>query len=160
MLIPPMAMMAGYGAVPEDGYVIEAVKEIDFPPSLTLMVKVEPEKEPVTEDGFGGRVPSSYFWKSCLISSWRHVHWALVVIREPLRGWNGSLSVATDGGLMLPGIVGQVDGVPPPAVVVSLAGRVAGGLDIVGREVAGGVVAGGVVAGGVVPGLPLPPGIH
>lgn len=56
---------------------------------------------------------------------------------------------------MLPGIVGQVDGLPPVAVVVSLAGRVAGGLVL-----AGGVVAGGVVAGGVVTGLPLPPGRH
>ena len=70
---------------------------------------------------------------------------------------NGSFSVATDGGLMLPGIVGQVDGSSPAAVVVSLAGRVAGGLDIV---LTGGVVAGGVVADGVVTGLPFPPGIH
>jgi hypothetical protein len=79
-----------------------------------------------------------------------------VVILEPLRGVNGSLSVATDGGLMLPEIVGQVDGFPPVAVVVSLTGRVAGGLVLV----AGGVVAGGVVTGGVVTGLPLPPGRH
>lgn len=80
-----------------------------------------------------------------------------MVIREPVRGVNGSFSVATDGGLMLPGIVGQVDGSPPAAVVVSLAGRVAGGLDIV---LTGGVVTGGAVADGVVTGLPFPPGIH
>ena len=47
---------------------METEKEIDLPPSETLMVKVLPEKEAVTDEGFGGRVPSSMRWKSWLIS--------------------------------------------------------------------------------------------
>ena len=39
---------------------METLKEIDFPPSLTLMLREFPEKDAVTEEGFGGSVPSSY----------------------------------------------------------------------------------------------------
>ena len=67
-LPPSKAMMAGYGAVPEVGYLMATEKEMDLPPSETLMVRVLPEKEPVTDEGFGGRVPSSILWKSWLIS--------------------------------------------------------------------------------------------
>jgi len=34
-------------------------KEIDFPESAQLIVKVLPEREAVTEEGLGGIVPSS-----------------------------------------------------------------------------------------------------
>lgn len=43
ILIPPMAMMAGYGAVPELGTETDTVNEIDFPESETLIVRVLPE---------------------------------------------------------------------------------------------------------------------
>lgn len=43
MLTPPLPMIAGYGAFPEEGKVIDAVNEIDLPPSEQLMVSVPPE---------------------------------------------------------------------------------------------------------------------
>ena len=51
--------MAGNGAVPDEGYWIETEKEIDFPPSLALIVRLLEAKDVVTLDGLGGRVPSS-----------------------------------------------------------------------------------------------------
>ena len=43
ILMPPMAMMAGNGAVPVDGKATDTVNEIDFPESETFMVSVFPE---------------------------------------------------------------------------------------------------------------------
>jgi hypothetical protein len=43
ILIPPTAMMAGYGAVPELGKETDTVNAIDFPESEILMVRVLPE---------------------------------------------------------------------------------------------------------------------
>ncbi len=52
-------MIAGYGAVPLLGYVIVTVNDTDLPPSPAVIVRVLPLKEAVSEDGFGGLVPSS-----------------------------------------------------------------------------------------------------
>jgi len=68
MLIPPIAMIAGYLPETPDGGVILAVNEMDVPPLLAVTEMVLPETEPVTEEGLGGSVPSSYFWKRALIS--------------------------------------------------------------------------------------------
>lgn len=38
---------------------IDAVNEIDLPPSAQLMVSLFDANDAVTDDGFGGRVPSS-----------------------------------------------------------------------------------------------------
>lgn len=59
MLKPPMAMIAGKGAVPDAGVEMVTVKEMDLPWSETLMVRVLPENEPVTLCGLLGKVPSS-----------------------------------------------------------------------------------------------------
>lgn len=87
---PERPMMAGNGADPEVGYLMLTVNEMLFPASVTLTVRVvpteprvsqtkgillcfraenyAPEIEPLTLAGFGGSVPSSYCWKSLLIS--------------------------------------------------------------------------------------------
>jgi len=43
---------------------MDTEKEIDLPASETLIVNDEPDKEPVTEDGLGGLVPSSFSWNN------------------------------------------------------------------------------------------------
>ena len=53
------------------------------------MVNVLPDRDPVTLDGFGGSVPSSYCCMSLLISSCRHFHWAFEVTAAPFANWNG-----------------------------------------------------------------------
>jgi hypothetical protein len=50
--------------VPEDGYVIVTLKDMDFPELEAVMERVLPEKEAVTEEGLGGKAPSSMFWNS------------------------------------------------------------------------------------------------
>lgn len=59
-LPPSYAMIAGYGAVPEEGYVIVTVKDIDFPDSPQLTVNVVPESDAVRVLGGPGSVPISY----------------------------------------------------------------------------------------------------
>lgn len=89
---------------------------MDLPPSETLMVKVFPDREPVTDEGFGGLIPSSFLWRSSLISARRHSQSALVVTLEPLTFVNGS---------------GSFGVVPEVGFVVS-EGQVVLGLDVVG----------------------------
>lgn len=119
--------MAGNGAVPEDGRLMDTEKLMDLPASDTLIVSVFPEKEAVTEDGLGGRVPVSYRWNSWLSSCWRQVQSALVVTREPFRNLNGSGSFAFETRFILAGRleqtaedVGVVVGVVAVAVFVSV----------------------------------------
>ena len=115
MLPPPYPMMAGKGAVPEDGYVMETEKEMDFPPSETLIVNVFPERDPVTDDGLGGLSPNSFSWSCWLISERRQFHALFVVTLVPETNVNGSgsLGVVADVGLLN-------------------AGHVVGGFDVVG----------------------------
>lgn len=51
--------MAGKGPCPP-GFEMLTLKLMDSSPSDTSMVSVLPEKEPLTELGFGGLGPSSY----------------------------------------------------------------------------------------------------
>lgn len=88
--IPPIPMMAGKGAVPVDGYVMVGAKEIDFPPSVTVMVRVVPEKEAVTDCGVPGIVPSSSICRRVLTSALRHAQSAVVTTFEPPAKVNGS----------------------------------------------------------------------
>lgn len=48
--------MAGNGPLPE-GLLMVTENEMDLPASETLIVRRFPEKEPVTDEGFGGKVP-------------------------------------------------------------------------------------------------------
>lgn len=98
--------------------------EMVFPFSETVMLSVLPEKLAVTDDGFGGSVPSSYLCKSSLISDCRQVQSAFVDTLPPPWKVKGSLS-ALDTGVPRPlGMLGQV--VPPPGADVVLVG----GLDV------------------------------
>jgi hypothetical protein len=66
MKMPPIPIIAGNGAVPVVGYVMVGENVMDLPPSVTVMVSVEPEKEAVTDVGSAGIIPSSSVWKSVL----------------------------------------------------------------------------------------------
>jgi hypothetical protein len=59
MLDPPKAMIAGKGADPEVGYLIDTEKEMEFPPFETEILSEFEENVALTEDGLGGRTPSS-----------------------------------------------------------------------------------------------------
>lgn len=107
-------MMAGNGPDPL-GFVIVTEKEMDLPESETWIVKVLPEYEAVTLEGFPGSVPSSYFCSNELSSACRHFQSALVWTLVPPANVKGSGSVVTEAP-RLPGIAGQV--VPPVDVVV------------------------------------------
>lgn len=108
-------MMAGYGALPPEGAVMVTEKEIDFPWSDTLIVRVFPLHEAVRDCGFPGFVPNSYCCSAAEISAWRHLNCAFVVAFWPLANVNGSGSLEFDTKEMLP--TEQV-GLVPPGVVV------------------------------------------
>lgn len=114
-----------------------AVKEIDLPLSETFTVKVLPEMDPVTEEGLGGFVPSSFTWSSWLISARRHSQSALVVtlVPETLVNGSGSFGVVADVGFVVSEeqVVAAVETVGVPELDVPLAGVVESvitGLDI------------------------------
>lgn len=90
MLKPPIPMIAGYGAVPPDGALMDAENVMDFPPFETTTVILPPIKVPVTLDGFSGLVPNSYFWKRSLISCLRQGQSDFLVTFVPLAKVNGS----------------------------------------------------------------------
>ena len=58
-LIPPMPIIAGYGAVPVVGSCTVAVNEIDVVPSPAVTEICVLETVPETTAGFGGLSPSS-----------------------------------------------------------------------------------------------------
>jgi hypothetical protein len=91
------------------GYDIDTEKEIDFPPSMHVMVNVLDEKDAIADAGLDGITPSSYCWNKWLISSRRHIHSLLVVIREPPKDVNGSGSFELVGK---GGLGGSVEHVP------------------------------------------------
>jgi hypothetical protein len=117
-LPPSKAMIAGYGAVPDEGYVIDAVKDIDFPESPQLIVKVFPEIDAVRVAGLPGKVPSSYRWSKSDISAWRQSHWSFVVTLFPLNVVKRSLSLESVFKVIELGRAVQV--APPPGVEVEV----------------------------------------
>lgn len=131
-------MMAGKGPVPLVGLLMVTEKETDLPPSEAVMDRVLPEKVADTEDGLGGRVPSSYFWNSWLISALRHSHRFLLVTLDPEVKVKGSGRVDTEAPKP-PADAGHVMN-PPVEVVVLVTGGTT--TDVVGVV---GVVAGPVV---------------
>jgi hypothetical protein len=137
---PPYTIIAGKGPVPL-GAVIVTVKEMDLPASAVVMVSVVPLSEAVTDEGLGGITPSSYRWKSWLISALRQAQSALLTTLAPLKNVNGSGSLVLFFRVMLAGRAAQ-EAAGVPTVVVD--------------EGAVGVVTGVVVvAGGVVVAVPL-----
>lgn len=144
MLIPPTPMIAGKGPAAVPGYETVAEKEMDFPPSETLTVKVLPDNDPVTDAGLGGRVPSSNCWKSWKISWRRQSHCALVVTLVPSKNVKGSGRKLLVRKVGFDGSVGQPLGAGPAVAVVE--GMVF--VTVVGMVVGTGVgVVGGVVVG-------------
>jgi hypothetical protein len=93
-------------------------KEMVLPPSDTVMLRLLPEKLAVTDDGLGGRVPSSYFWSNLLISACRQVQSALLETLPPPWKVKGSFSALETGFPRPSGTAGQAVPPPPGAGVV------------------------------------------
>lgn len=94
--------MAGKGPLPL-GFLIETENETDFPPSLEVIERDDPEKLAVTVEGFLGKSPSSWFCKAALTSLFLQAKSSLVTTDLPsknLKGF-GSLELA---------VLGKVDG--------------------------------------------------
>lgn len=80
----------GKGAVPVEGYVMVGANEMDLPPSVTVIVRVVPENEAVTDCGVPGITPSSSCCRSVLISALRQAQSAVVTTFAPFANVNGS----------------------------------------------------------------------
>ena len=120
-------MIAGNGPFPEGSDTV-TLNEIDFPPSEAVIERDVPENEAVTEEGFGGKVPSSSRWKSFEISSRRQAHSAFVLILPPLNFKKGSGRAATvpkvgfPNAAHVPGVVVVVGPGTDTVVVVVVTG--------------------------------------
>lgn len=130
-------MMAGKGPAPVLGYETVAEKEIDFPESEALTVKVLPDNDPVSVAGLGGRVPSSNCWKSWKISWRRQSHCALVVTLVPPKNVKGSGRKLLLVKVGFEGSVGQPLGAGAAVVVGTVVGMVVGTGVGVGEAVVG-----------------------
>ncbi len=113
-------MMAG-PAWPEGRLLMVTENEMDLPFSDTVMLSVLPEKLAVTDDGLPGSVPSSYFWRSWLISACLHAQSALLETLPPPWKVKGSLSAFETGVPSPLGMAGQPV-LPPDDVWVVLVG--------------------------------------
>ena len=98
MEAPPIAMKAGKGPVPDEGYVICAVNEIEVIPFPALMVSALEAKDAVSVEGAGGLIPSSYCWMSVLSCCCLHAHSARLVTLAPSTKTKGFGSLVTVGG--------------------------------------------------------------
>src|SRR5262249_27789009 len=90
---PPMVIMAGYGAVPPEGFRMLAEKDADLPPCVIATVMPVPLRVALTDSGGPGKSPSSYCSMALRISMRRQSQSALVVTFLPLAVVKGSGSL-------------------------------------------------------------------